>query len=62
MIYLDYHTTTPVDPRIAAKVLFYTTEGFGNTNSTDHAVGDAAETAVKEATHHAADLVGALEC
>ena len=59
MIYLDYHATTPVDRRVAAKVLFHMTEGFGNPSSIDHAIGDAAEAAVKQATHQVADLIGA---
>jgi len=35
------------------------TDGFGNASSIDHAIGDAAESAVKEAKGHIADLVGA---
>jgi cysteine desulfurase len=50
VIYLDYHATTPVDPRVAEKVLHAMTEGFGNANSIDHEVGDLAEAAVKQAT------------
>ncbi len=59
MIYLDYHATTPVDPRVAEKVLFFMTKGFGNASSIDHAVGDRAEAAVKAAARHIAHLVGA---
>jgi cysteine desulfurase len=59
MIYLDYHSTTPVDLRVAQKVMWAMTDGFGNASSTDHAIGDAAEAAVKEAKGHIADLVGA---
>lgn len=59
MIYLDYHSTTPVDRRVAQKVMWAMTDGFGNASSTDHAIGDAAEAAVKEAKGHIADLVGA---
>ena len=29
-IYLDYSATTPVDPRVAAKMIPYLTEHFGN--------------------------------
>lgn len=58
-IYLDYHATTPIDHRVAAQFFFYMTAGFGNASSTDHAFGDAAEAAVKAATRHVADLVGA---
>jgi cysteine desulfurase len=59
MIYLDYHATTPVDPRVAEKVLQAMTTDFGNASSLDHEVGDRAEAAVQQATRHIADLVGA---
>ncbi|MBD1915013.1 MULTISPECIES: cysteine desulfurase family protein [Cyanophyceae] len=59
IIYLDYHATTPTDPRVAKFVLHYMTEEFGNASSIDNEVGDRAEAAVKEATRHVADLVGA---
>jgi cysteine desulfurase len=59
MIYLDYHATTPVDPRVAEKVLQAMTTDFGNASSLDHEVGDRAEAAVKQATRHIAELVGA---
>ena len=59
MIYLDYHATTPVDVRVAAEVLEAMTTHFGNASSIDHEVGDRAEAAVKAATRHVADLVGA---
>ena len=58
-IYLDFHATTPTDPRVAQTVLNYMTESFGNASSIDHEVGDRAEAAVKQATRHVADLVGA---
>jgi cysteine desulfurase len=44
-IYLDYHATTPIDPRVASLMLRYMTEEFGNASSTDHEWGDRAETA-----------------
>jgi cysteine desulfurase len=59
VIYLDYHATTPVDPRVAEKVLQAMTTGFGNASSIDHAIGDRAEAAVKAAAKHVAHLVGA---
>ncbi|TVQ26155.1 MAG: aminotransferase class V-fold PLP-dependent enzyme, partial [Leptolyngbya sp. DLM2.Bin15] len=61
MIYLDYHATTPVDPRVAAKVLQAMTTDFGNASSLDHEVGDRAAAAVKQATRPIADLVGATQ-
>ena len=39
-IYLDYHATTPVDPRVAEKMLHYMTTEFGNASSIDHSYGD----------------------
>lgn len=59
MIYLDYHATTPVDPRVADVVHHYMTEEFGNASSTDHEWGDRANTAIKQAAKHVADLIGA---
>lgn len=59
MIYLDYHATTPVDPRVAEAVLQAMTAGFGNASSLDHALGDRAAAAVNTAARHVAALVGA---
>ncbi|EKQ67432.1 cysteine desulfurase family protein [Leptolyngbyaceae cyanobacterium JSC-12] len=59
MIYLDYHATTPVDRRVADRIHHYMTEEFGNASSTDHAWGDRAEAAVKQAAQQVADLIGA---
>ncbi|MGR6913612.1 cysteine desulfurase family protein [[Actinomadura] parvosata] len=58
-IYLDYHATTPVDPRVAAIVLRVMTADFGNANSTEHVYGDVAAELVDEARGHVAALVGA---
>lgn len=58
-IYLDYHATTPVDPRVADVVLHYMTHAFGNASSVDHVFGDTAEQAVERARQHVAKLVGA---
>jgi len=60
LIYLDYHATTPVDPRVANRIHHYMTEEFGNASSIDHEYGDRAEAAVKQAAKHVANLVGAL--
>ncbi len=58
-IYLDYSATTPVDPRVAAKMIPYLTEHFGNPASRSHAYGWEAESAVEEARAQVATLVNA---
>jgi cysteine desulfurase len=56
-IYLDYSATTPVDPRVAEKMIPWLTEHFGNPASRSHAYGWEAEEAVEEARGHVAALV-----
>ncbi len=58
-IYLDYSATTPVDPRVAQKMIPYLTEQFGNPASRSHAYGWEAEKAVEEAREHVAALLNA---
>jgi len=60
-IYLDYSATTPVDPRVAAKMAeCLTTEGnFGNPASRSHSFGWVAEESVDIARNQIADLVNA---
>jgi cysteine desulfurase len=58
-IYLDYSATTPVDPRVAQKMIPYLTEHFGNPASRSHAFGWKAEEGVEEARAHVAALIGA---
>ena len=56
-IYLDYSATTPVDPRVAQKMIPYLTEHFGNPASRSHSFGWTAEKAVEEAREQVAALV-----
>jgi len=58
-IYLDYSATTPVDPRVAAKMITYITEDFGNPASRSHPYGWTAEKAVENAREEVAKLVNA---
>jgi len=58
-IYMDYSATTPVDPRVADKMIPYLREQFGNPASRSHMYGWTAEQAVEEARAHVAALVGA---
>lgn len=58
-LYFDYSATTPVDPRVAAKMIPYLTEDFGNPASRSHPYGWTAEKAVEEAREQVALLVGA---
>ena len=56
-IYLDYSATTPVDPRVAQKMIPFLTEHYGNPASRSHAFGWKAEEAVEEAREQVAALV-----
>jgi cysteine desulfurase len=56
-IYLDYSATTPVDPRVAQKMIPFLTSDFGNPASRSHIFGWKAEEAVEEAREHVAALV-----
>jgi len=58
-IYMDYSATTPIDPRVADKMIPFLREQFGNPASRSHAYGWSAEAAVEEARAQVADLVGA---
>ena len=58
-LYLDYHATTPVDPRVLADMLPFFTERFGNPHSRQHAWGWEARDAVEHARGQVAALINA---
>ena len=58
-VYLDYHATTPVDPRVLDAMLPYFTEKFGNPASRQHAYGWQAQEAVDRARAQVAALINA---
>jgi cysteine desulfurase len=58
-IYLDYSSTTPVDPRVVDAMIPWLREHFGNPASRSHAWGWEAEAAVEKARGDVADLIGA---
>jgi cysteine desulfurase len=58
-IYLDNSATTPVDPRVAKRMMTFLTEEYGNPASRSHAYGWTAEEAVEESRENVAKLIGA---
>ncbi|MFU8618048.1 IscS subfamily cysteine desulfurase [Neisseria sp. LACPHL-SPEC-2024-00856] len=58
-VYLDYAATTPVDKRVAEKMIPYLAETFGNPASNSHAFGWEAEEAVEKARADIAALINA---
>ena len=58
-VYLDYAATTPVDRRVAAKMIPYLSDFYGNPASRSHAYGWAADEAVELAREQVCALIGA---
>lgn len=58
-IYLDYHATTPCDPRVVDAMLPCFRERFGNPSSRSHSFGREAEEMVERARGQVADMLGA---
>lgn len=58
-IFMDYHSTTPVDPRVVEAMIPFFTTHFGNAASRNHAFGWTAEKATDDAREQVGALIGA---
>ena len=59
VLFLDFQSTTPLDPRVLDAMLPYLTIRFGNPHSKSHEYGWEAEKAVEKAREQIANLIGA---
>lgn len=57
LIYLDYNSTTPVDPRVMEAMVPFFTDMPGNASSRSHPFGWQAESAIQQSTQHLAELL-----
>lgn len=57
IVYLDYHSTTPVDKRVADKVMYYMVTEFGNPGSITHTYSEEGSKAIKEAKNDINNLI-----
>lgn len=57
IIYMDYHATTPLDPKVVEGMMPYLTTCFGNASSTSHVLGWKAKDAVEKARGQVAELI-----
>ncbi|TAE83698.1 MAG: IscS subfamily cysteine desulfurase [Alphaproteobacteria bacterium] len=60
-IYMDYQSTTPVDPRVMNAMMPYFATKFGNPHSRNHLYGWDAEAGVEQARQDVARLIGASD-
>lgn len=58
-VYLDFQSTTPLDPRVLDIMLPYMTEKYGNPHSVSHSYGWEASKAVETARGHVARIINA---
>ncbi|MCW2278493.1 aminotransferase class V-fold PLP-dependent enzyme [Heliophilum fasciatum] len=59
LIYLDYQSTTPCDPRVVEIMMPYFYQVYGNPSSGYHLLGRDAQKAVNQAREQVASLIGA---
>lgn len=60
IVYFDHAATTPLDPQVASAMWWWLTQGYGNPSSA-HYLGRISETALQQARHQVANLIGAKD-